>query len=359
MFLVVIDAHSKWIEVSPMATATSSTTIQQLRQMFARFGLPDTVVSDNGPQFASSEFAEFCHANGIRHILVAPCHPASNGLAERAVRILKQGLRKMTEGSLSNKLARFLFHYRNTPHSTTGMIPAELLMGRKLRSRLDLVKPNLQQYARDKQEHQRWQHDLHATQRTFGEGEEVFVKNHRAGDPWLPGEIIKVTGPVSYMVKMADGNVVRSHQDHLRSRYAGGQASQSQPTEDVDDSDSHITEDPGQPDRDTPSPDSAFEITAPHESIRRPLSPMKLPLRQRHPHKLSRLHLPHCLAPTVTCQLILSLRHPLCLSATGDSSLCQGESIRRENVVHQTTMGKLDCSLNFQLAALSQCGSVC
>ena len=65
---------------------------------------------------------------------------------------------------------------------------------------------------------------------------------------------------------MADGNVVRSHQDHLRSRYAGGQASQTQPTEDVDDLDSHIMEDPGQPDRNTPSPDSdeaAFEITTP------------------------------------------------------------------------------------------------
>ena len=76
---------------------------------------------------------------------------------------------KMTEGPLSDKLARFLFHYRNTPHSTIGMIPAELLMGRKLRSRLDLVKPNLQQYVRDKQEHQRRQHDLHATQRTLGQ----------------------------------------------------------------------------------------------------------------------------------------------------------------------------------------------
>ena len=125
MFLVVIDAHSKWIEVSPMVTATSLTTIQQLRQMFARFGLPDIIVSDNGPQFASSVFAEFCRSNGIRHTLVAPYHPASNGLAERAVRTIKQGLRKMTEGSLSDRIARFLFQYRNTPHSTTGMIPAE------------------------------------------------------------------------------------------------------------------------------------------------------------------------------------------------------------------------------------------
>ena len=152
MFLVVIDAHSKWIEVSPMATATSLTTIQQLRQMFARFGIPETIVSDNGPQFASSEFAEFCHSNGICHVRVAPYHPSSNGLAERAVKILKQGLKKMSDGTLMDRLARLLFQYRNTPHTTTGMIPAELLMGRRLRSRLDLIKPNLAQHVPDKQE---------------------------------------------------------------------------------------------------------------------------------------------------------------------------------------------------------------
>ena len=57
ILLVVVDAHSKWIEVLPMGTATSWTTIQQLRQLFARFGLPSSIVSDNGPQFVSTEFA--------------------------------------------------------------------------------------------------------------------------------------------------------------------------------------------------------------------------------------------------------------------------------------------------------------
>ena len=152
MLLVVVDAHSKWIEVLPMGTATSRTTIQQLRELFARFGLPSSIVSDNGPQFASTEFAKFCRANAIRHVLVAPYHPASNGLAERAVRIIKDGLKKMSEGTLSDRVARFLFQYRNIPHSTTGMIPAELLMGRKLRSRLDLIRPSLDERVQDKQE---------------------------------------------------------------------------------------------------------------------------------------------------------------------------------------------------------------
>ena len=80
MFLVVIDAHSKWIEVIPMTTATAELTIQHLRQLFARFGIPESIVSDNGPQFAAEEFCQFCHLNGVKHLRVAPYHPSSNGM---------------------------------------------------------------------------------------------------------------------------------------------------------------------------------------------------------------------------------------------------------------------------------------
>ena len=77
-------------------------------------------------------------------MVVAPYHPSSNGLAERAVKTVKEGIKKMAEGSLLDKLSRFLFHYRVTPQSTTGKAPAELMMGgRQLRSRLALVKPSL------------------------------------------------------------------------------------------------------------------------------------------------------------------------------------------------------------------------
>ena len=73
MFLVVIDAHTKWIEF-PMNTATAFTTIQRLRQLFAQFGIPDSIV-----QFAAAEFDNFCRLNGVVHTKVAPYHPSSNG----------------------------------------------------------------------------------------------------------------------------------------------------------------------------------------------------------------------------------------------------------------------------------------
>ena len=100
MFLVVVDAHTKWIEVFPMSNLTSFSTIQQFRTLFAQFGIPRTVVTDNGPCFISEEFREFMDKNGIHHIHSSPYHPASKELAERVVRGFKEGLKKMKEGTI-------------------------------------------------------------------------------------------------------------------------------------------------------------------------------------------------------------------------------------------------------------------
>ena len=163
MFLILIDAHSKWIEVHPMTTITSMATIQKLRVTFAQLGVPETMVTDNGPSFVSEEFKLFLKKNGIAHVTSAPYHPSSNGLAERAVQIFKQGLKKLKEGTLAEKIARFLFQYRITPQSTTGVSPAELLMGRRLRSRLDLIRPNSAALVEAKQQHQKEAHDRTAS----------------------------------------------------------------------------------------------------------------------------------------------------------------------------------------------------
>ena len=91
-------------------SATSISTIQKLRAMFATHGLPKVVVSDNGSVFTSSEFQQFMTKNGIQHIRTAPYHPASNGLAERAVQTVKEGLRKLSGGCLETNLSWFLLH---------------------------------------------------------------------------------------------------------------------------------------------------------------------------------------------------------------------------------------------------------
>jgi transposase InsO family protein len=132
MFLVLIDAHSKWIETSPTTNSTSHIVIQCLRSCFARFGIPDIIVTDNGTCFVSEEFQAFLNLNGIYHVTSAPYHPASNGLAERAVQIIKRGLKKESHGDIHTRLAKILFSYRISVQSTTDTSPSELLMGRRL-----------------------------------------------------------------------------------------------------------------------------------------------------------------------------------------------------------------------------------
>ena len=93
-FLVVVDSHSKWLEVRHMSSTTTERTIGELHLIFAQHGLPEEVVSDNGPQFTYKEFAKFMSKNGIKHTLVPPYHPQSNGAAERLVRVVKEALVK-------------------------------------------------------------------------------------------------------------------------------------------------------------------------------------------------------------------------------------------------------------------------
>ena len=121
MLLVVIDAHSKWIEAIPLSTATAFTTIQQLRKLFSQFGIPDTIASDNGSQFTATEFQDFCRVNGIHHFKVAPYHPSSNGLAE----IVKEGLKKLSVGAITERLSRILYQYCITPQTTTSHTETE------------------------------------------------------------------------------------------------------------------------------------------------------------------------------------------------------------------------------------------
>ena len=148
MFLVVVDAFSKWIEVEMMSNSTSPATVSRLRRIFASHGLPQVVVSDNGPAFVGKEFKDFLRRNNIRHVLTAPYHPASNGQAERMVRTFKESMKVLQYGDIETKLSRLLFSYRITPHSLTGKSPSELLYKRQIRSAFHMLKPN-QQVARE------------------------------------------------------------------------------------------------------------------------------------------------------------------------------------------------------------------
>ena len=192
MFVVLVDAHSKWLEVSIIPSTSSANTIRFMRSTFATHGLPELLVSNNGSTFTSQEFKTFVSRNGFRHARCAAYHPSSNGLAERAVLTFKDALKK-TSGDIATRLARFLFQYRNTPHTTTGRSPAELLLGRKPRTPLDLLHPGnsptepqstetpqeVRTTVAKNQQRQKVSHDKRAKQQLFHVGQSVYVKNFR------------------------------------------------------------------------------------------------------------------------------------------------------------------------------------
>ncbi|XP_062704096.1 uncharacterized protein K02A2.6-like [Aedes albopictus] len=146
-FLLAVDAYSKWPEIVQTRRITSAATISILRSLFARLGMPEVVVSDNGTQFTSIEFQKFCVDNGIHHVTTAPFHPQSNGQAERFVDTFKRSVKKIQEGrntsTLQEALDVFLLVYRTTPNRQVvdGKSPSEAMFGRRIRTNLDLLRP--------------------------------------------------------------------------------------------------------------------------------------------------------------------------------------------------------------------------
>lgn len=216
VFLIVVDAHSKWLEVSLMSSMSSSAVINTLRLLFATHGLPDVIVSDNGAAFTSTEFQEFADRNGIRHITTAPYYPSSNGQAERMVQTTKEALSHITQGEWQTRLGRFLLSQLVTPNSSTGKNPAELLMNRRLTTALDRLHPDHGGDMLRKRELSAEKSP--GTVREFKPHDLVYLRSYTRDAKWIPGVIIEVTGPLSYKVRTSDGQVHRRHVDQLLDR---------------------------------------------------------------------------------------------------------------------------------------------
>ena len=131
--------------ISVLSTSTE-VMLQKLRTVFATHGFTEILESDNSFCFTSADFKEFISRNGIKHITSAPYHPASNRLVERANQTFKKAISKEKPVDIESQFSRFLFHYRNVPHKTTGSTPAELLLKRKLRTHLTLMQPDLKSW---------------------------------------------------------------------------------------------------------------------------------------------------------------------------------------------------------------------
>lgn len=210
MYLIVVDALSKWPEIVPMRVANSSNTIAALRRIFARFGLPSTIVSDNGSQFTSAQFRTFCDHLHIQQLHSPPYHPQSNGQAERFVDTFKRALQKSQgEGTDDQILDEFLFVYRTTPNPATPecVSPAEVLMGRKLRTVHAALIPKATVAS-----------TLPTTKQAFRKNDAVYARDYRADHPmWAKATIVKQCGRRLYELNVQGETWIR-HRNQLRNR---------------------------------------------------------------------------------------------------------------------------------------------
>ncbi|XP_003739239.1 uncharacterized protein K02A2.6-like [Galendromus occidentalis] len=205
--LLIVDAFSKWLEAFITNDKTSSTTLKHLKDTIARFGIPSVIVTDNDPTFVSEQMKRFCATNGIRKMTSPPFHPASNGQVERYVGTMKTALKKFSleKQDLADSLARFLFRQRMVS-SSSGESPASIMLGRELRSRLDLLRePSLPK-------------PIDETESKFAIGEPVSVRDYRSRhQKWTSGRVKKNCGSRICEVSVPSGTW-RRHYEQIRKR---------------------------------------------------------------------------------------------------------------------------------------------
>ncbi|XP_033730104.1 uncharacterized protein K02A2.6-like [Pecten maximus] len=183
-YLLVVDYFSRYIELAKLSSTTSPDIVLHLQSMFARHGIPETLVSDNGPQYASAVFQQFADKYGFIHRTSSPHHPQGNGETERAVQTVK----RLFGGSKDSYLA--LLAYRATP-LRCGHSPAELLMGRKIRTTLPENPNNLEPKWPDLTDFRAKEREHRVLQK------QNFDRSQRAKErpPLRSGDMVWVSGP--------------------------------------------------------------------------------------------------------------------------------------------------------------------
>uniref|UniRef100_A0A914Y1L4 RNA-directed DNA polymerase n=1 Tax=Panagrolaimus superbus TaxID=310955 RepID=A0A914Y1L4_9BILA len=198
MWLIVVDAKTNWIEIVKCRNSDTATTIKVLKACFARFGLPQQIVSDNATAFTSGEFKKFCEQRAIVHTFSPPYHPQSNGYAERAVRTFKEGVEKYVKAGfpLEEAVAQLLLVHRSTRVAPGKLSPAEQAFGRKLKTLFTL-------------------HEIRTGPPDFAVGEKVWVRMYSESLRWRPGWIRNIVSSVTYTVE-CNGCLHFRHRDQLR-----------------------------------------------------------------------------------------------------------------------------------------------
>ena len=222
-YLVISDYYSRYLEILHSPTTTAEQIVRLMKATCARFGIPEQIVSDNGPQYTSEVWKDFCRRFDIRHTTSSPYHPQGNGHAERAVQTAKSIL-KQEDPLLA------LMCYRATPTSSTGVSPAEMLMGRKIRTTLPSLEKNLipkwpdRNLVRRRDEEAKQRQAFYFNRRngvkelpTLRPGDQVLTKLDGEKVWKGPASVLQeCSTPRSYQVESPGGGEVRRNRRHFQ-----------------------------------------------------------------------------------------------------------------------------------------------
>lgn len=221
-YLVLYDAYSNWLELLKLKDKSAKSVITKLKSIFARYGSPDDLICDNIP-FQSYVFQNFSNEWNFNISTRSPNYPRSNGLAEKAVAICKNFLKKATEEKKDIYIS--LLEYRNSPLKNVGFSPSELFMNRLCKTKIpvsaELLKPKLhpdiQKRLQAKQNIAKHYFNRHARDLSPLNAENNVVVYDHIKKTWQSGKVVSPhETPRSYIVKDQQQNIVRRNRIDLR-----------------------------------------------------------------------------------------------------------------------------------------------
>src|SRR5258705_9116831 len=238
-YLVLVDYYSRYPEVFQLENMSSTHIIQHCKSAFARHGIPELVRTDNGPQFRTldvSAFSVFATSYGFRHITSSPHYPQSNGMAESAVKVVKNLIKKSSDVFFA------LLSYSSTALEN-GLSPAQMLMGRRLRTPLPVLPDLLKAQAPDELTLRRRERELRSRKKTAYDahhGVHQAVPLRVVDRGWVTdirseGIISRnLPEPRSYLVQTPTGSFRRNRRHIIASpRPASEEMNPSQPAKDA------------------------------------------------------------------------------------------------------------------------------
>nr|XP_002738307.1 PREDICTED: uncharacterized protein K02A2.6-like [Saccoglossus kowalevskii] len=223
-YLVTVDYYSNYWEIDYLPDTTAKTVISKLKAQFARHGIPDTCISDNGPQEVSEAFKKFSKDWGFEHITSSPRYPQSNGKVENAVKTVKNIMRKARLAGSNPYLA--ILDFRNTPTQGMNSSPVQRLMNRRTKTTLPttakLLKPSVvrnvgKQIKKNKAKQAYYYNKGAKDVQTLQQGDTVRIMPTAISDKeWKKAEVNKQVNIRSYEVTTEEGRILRRNRKHLR-----------------------------------------------------------------------------------------------------------------------------------------------